>query len=82
MTERTDSDLLPCPFCGSQNVRLLPPTCTEGTPYDQADRAFPNICCGECFASVPGKNWDHQGDSAITAWNRRAAAAMAEGGGE
>ena len=73
-----ERELLPCPFCGGADAMLCLPTCTRHTPYNPLDKAFPSALCPSCFASVPGTEWDHRGDSAITAWNRRAA--MAEGG--
>lgn len=64
-------ELLPCPFCGSDEVSLLLPTCTKDSKYNPANRAFPSVFCIGCFISVPGRDWDHSGDSAIAAWNRR-----------
>lgn len=80
MNERTDRELLPCPFCGGEDATLCLPTCTQSAPYNPLDRAFPSVFCPGCFVSMPGENWNHSGDSAIAAWNNRAAAAMAEGG--
>lgn len=65
------SELKPCPFCGSNEVSLSLPTCTEDSKYDPADKAFPSVFCISCFVSVPGRDWDHSGKSAIAAWNRR-----------
>src|SRR3569833_3102848 len=64
----------PCPFCGSGEVILLGPTCTESSPYDPAHRAFPVMHCNTCCAEVPGKDWDMFGKPAVEAWNRRVAA--------
>lgn len=64
-------ELLPCPFCGSDEARLLLPTCTKDSKYNPADRAFPSVFCINCFVSIPGRDWDHSGNSAIAAWNRR-----------
>ena len=72
-SERTDCELLPCPFCGSREVLLSFPTCNRQTPYNPLDKAFPSVFCPGCFASIPGKDWDDRGGSAIDAWNRRAA---------
>lgn len=64
-------ELLPCPFCGSDEASLLLPTCTEDSKYNPADRAFPSVFCPGCFVSVHGRDWDRSGESAIAAWNRR-----------
>lgn len=60
-----------CPFCGCKEVFVRMPTCTPLTPYDPADRAFPLAECGQCYASVPGDNWDRTGVSAMNKWDRR-----------
>ena len=65
--------ILPCPFC-SGTATLFPPTCNRSTPYDPADRAFPQVRCGGCHVSASGNNWDERGASAIKAWNTRASA--------
>jgi hypothetical protein len=67
------SELKPCPFCGSDKHMLLSPTCDRSTPYNPADRAFPVVRCGGCYTDVPGRDFDACGKSAIEAWNRRAA---------
>ena len=67
-------ELLPCPFCGNDNISLFPPTCRENDVYDPNGRAFPIARCYGCFAEAAGDNWDHTPGSlsAITAWNTRA----------
>lgn len=67
------SELKPCPFCGSDKHMLLSPTCDRSTPYNPADRAFPIIRCGGCYTDVPGRDFDASGKSAVEAWNRRSA---------
>jgi hypothetical protein len=64
-------DLLPCPFCGSVNPWLSLPTCNRSSPYNPSDRAYPMVSCRACYAAAIGVNWDHKGDTAIAAWNRR-----------
>lgn len=61
-----------CPFCGGTKVSLFLPTCHPETPYNPADRLYPCVACGTCYAGVSGKNEDYRGDSAIAAWNKRA----------
>lgn len=67
--------LLPCPFCGGTDVSVSLPTCYRDTPYDPSNRLYPIVRCRNCYAEAIGVNDDHQGHTAITAWNRRAAAA-------
>ena len=68
-------ELLPCPFCGSDHLNRMRPTCRSDDDYDPNDRAFPAVRCFNCYAEAIGDVWDHIGKSAIAAWNRRAAAA-------
>jgi len=68
------SELKSCPFCGSDRVALWKPTCNRQSPYNPADRAYPEVGCRDCFASAHGKDWDETGRTAIAAWNRRASA--------
>jgi len=65
------SELKPCPFCGSDRLMVLPPTCDRDTPYSAADRAFPVVRCSGCYTDVPGKDFDASSKSAVEAWNRR-----------
>lgn len=65
-------ELKPCPFCRSTDVRATERTCDKSSPYNPDDRAFPIVRCGNCFCSVPGKDWTDVA-TAITAWNTRAA---------
>lgn len=65
-------ELLPCPFCGKDNIRIMGPTCTRETPYNPAHRAFPVAHCWTCNTEVPGENWDSLGISALRRWNTRA----------
>lgn len=65
------ADLKPCPFCGSQTPLVLARTCNKDSPYDPADRAYPEVRCRDCNASAPGENWKGE-DTAIKAWNTRA----------
>lgn len=67
------SELKPCPFCGSDRLMVLPPTCDRNTPYSAADRAYPVVRCSGCYTDVPGKDFDASSKSAVEAWNRRAA---------
>lgn len=64
--------LKPCPFCGSTDQMVLPPTCDRLTPYDPNDRAFPIVRCFGCITDVSGKDFDASGRSAVEMWNRRA----------
>jgi len=65
------SELKPCPFCGSDRFMVLPPTCDRNTPYSAADRAYPVVRCSGCYTDVPGKDFDASSKSAVEAWNRR-----------
>ena len=65
--------LLPCPFCGSDEVRLIGPTCRKNDPpkpYEGED-AFPKASCSKCHAGAWGDDWDNSKKSAIKAWNTR-----------
>lgn len=64
--------LLPCPFCLQSTATMYPPTCDKRAPYNPADRAFPVVRC-RCGAEKCGTDWDQSGNSAIRAWNHRAA---------
>lgn len=66
--------LLPCPFCGSDDQSVLGPNCTKVSPDNPGDRAFPIVRCMGCITDVSGKDWDNSGQTAVAAWNRRAAA--------
>lgn len=77
-TPHTTPELLPCPFCHSAEVAVSLPTCTKATPYNAAHRAFPVARCRSCGASKDGKDWDQTGNSAIEAWNTRAATQTAK----
>ena len=63
--------LLPCPFCGGDEVGMLKPTCRPETLYNPADRLYPIVSC-PCGASVSGSNEDYRGDTAVQIWNQRA----------
>ena len=75
----TDSDargLLPCPFCGVKPDINDPATFQS----NQGDKWGFVVCCGtgpEVRTSY--KPVEHWRDDAITAWNRRPAAALREG---
>lgn len=62
--------LKPCPFCGG-TASVSARTCNRDTPYDAADRAFPQARCRTCHATAPGEDWSGR-ETAIAAWNRRA----------
>lgn len=68
MTENSTSDLLPCPFCGSDNVNW----------DDGSDHNFVIICMN-CGAQTPESNrffsdemYFKTYDEAKNFWNRRA----------
>lgn len=61
--------LLPCAFCRRTPI-AFPRTCDKRTPYNPADRAFPQVRC-RCGISVDGTDWTSV-DSAIEKWNRHA----------
>ncbi|HBP92925.1 MAG TPA: hypothetical protein DD710_10345 [Alcanivorax sp.] len=88
MTESTDRELLPCPFCGCNDGRIELQTdhaifagMDFGNRYPEPISRQPhghNVRCGGCGCQTC---WWHYKREAIDAWNRRsAAAAMAEGG--
>jgi len=70
--------LAPCPFCGSTEAQAIDRTCDRDTPYNPADYAYPRVIC-RCGVQVPGENWRGK-DTAIAAWNRRAASNPAPSG--
>ena len=67
-------ELKPCPFCGSENVKLMSNETEDRTPYgvtneDELDAIYSYIHCYEC-------DMDFMSDSGIArnvleAWNRR-----------
>lgn len=72
------TELKACPFCGSTEVKMFPPTCKVSDPYRPDDRLYPIVSCRGCFAEVAGENGDRKGATAIAAWNRREAAVSAQ----
>lgn len=65
-----NENLKPCPFCGGENLLIMPKNCDKRSEYNHADRAFPLIRCIDCGATVEGANWSNP-KNAIAAWNRR-----------
>ena len=63
--------LLPCPFCGGEAV-AVPRTCNPTDPYRPDDRAAPRVRCCSCYAEAAGRSWTGV-ETAVEAWNRRAA---------
>lgn len=63
--------LAACPFCGSDEARLYPPTCTVRDEYNPSDRLHPIVRCGHCYAEVPGDDGDKKGATAVRHWNHR-----------
>ena len=62
-----ESKLMPCPFCGSENVMLESPV-DEKTGDDIKNRYF--IVCADCFF----ESGVYTGKTGITGkWNRRSA---------
>ena len=64
------SELLPCPFCGSESAKALLPT---SHLYDDgvSGRHYPIVFCYNCSAQILGKDHDMTKESAITKWNTR-----------
>lgn len=62
------TNLLPCPFCGSMNVK--PMTCED--PYPDVGFTIDPvvIVCLSCGTSGPSKQYQSE-EEAITAWNTR-----------
>lgn len=56
-------ELLLCPFCNGrgQLCKMSP----------QSSRQFPVVRCLQCFAEISGRDNDHDGETAIKAWNSR-----------
>lgn len=73
------NELLPCPFCGTDNPMVFGPTCNKRSAYDPADRAFPTVRCRKCYAEAHGKDWDEACTTAVAAWNTRTPAPVMEG---
>lgn len=61
--------LLSCAFCRRTPI-AFPRTCDRRTPYNPADRAFPQVRC-HCGISVDGTDWTGI-ETAIEKWNRHA----------
>jgi len=61
--EEHNADLLPCPFCGSTNIKIFQP---NSDPWHRRQ-------CVDCSAiGPPGKGMPGHGDSGgIEAWNER-----------
>ncbi|WP_080654839.1 Lar family restriction alleviation protein [Bradyrhizobium japonicum] len=57
------TELLPCPFCGSEAIETSHPSC------DCCGKAWNGeVCCTKCEASVSHLDTSAE---AIAAWNRR-----------
>jgi Lar family restriction alleviation protein len=67
------SELLPCPFCGSDDIEQI-----EGDRYAGQSGDWCAIRCGKCEAEGPHV-WGFP--KAVAAWNRRAPAQGEEGQG-
>ena len=61
------SELLPCPFCGSERAATIPAN------KKSTERLFPIVRCMGCFTDVPGKTNDFSLEctTAIERWNTR-----------
>jgi Lar family restriction alleviation protein len=73
MEEAMKPDLLPCPFCQSDDVMV-----SDVAPSGQMSEYSHVICC-DCNATGPIKPFDN---AAIAAWNTRAPDLAAEKRGE
>ena len=58
-------ELLPCPFCGGEAIRLIDFDFDD--EYERVD--FESIHCRSCHARVA---WQETFEAAAEAWNRRA----------
>lgn len=65
MTTKTD-ELKPCPFCGCANIHITPDEVGSGGQWVGPVHV---VCGGDCVAGQSGDDRE----SAIAAWNRRAA---------
>jgi len=65
MTTKTD-ELKPCPFCGCANIHITPDEVDSGGQWVGPVHV---VCGGDCVAGQSGDDRE----SAIAAWNRRAA---------
>jgi Lar family restriction alleviation protein len=61
MTNNAERELLPCPFCGWQFVRIR----------DTDEGIFAECCDDKCHAHGP---WERNEQKAVAAWNKRAQA--------
>ena len=68
-------DPLPCPFCGSADIGVHPPTLDKsqlGTDPDKVPGRFYSVVqCHGCGAEVCGPDHDHDCSKALSVWNRR-----------
>lgn len=62
------SELLPCPFCGSNDVANVSSTHPGPSRHLHADDTIFAVNCGKCGASVPNR---YRNELVIAAWNTR-----------
>ena len=77
MTQQEQFNLLPCPFCGGNDIRF-----TEHKRAGNGDHAGENIwsmCCYNCGAKVPNQYEEHGRDMMIKKWNTRVPAKNQKG---
>jgi Lar family restriction alleviation protein len=73
MTDRIKPTLLPCPFCGGDDIRI------DAHPhvgrYEHEGETVYSMCCYACGAGFPNR---YKRQLLVDAWDRRAATAEIE----
>jgi Lar family restriction alleviation protein len=65
-------DLKPCPFCGSEDQVVFPPSLTiDDTKTKKPGRFYSEIHCRDCGAGLTGPNFDQDCKQVVALWNKR-----------
>lgn len=65
-------DLKPCPFCGSEDQFVLPPSLTSNdVGTKKQGRFYSEILCKNCGFVFTGPNFDQDCKQVVALWNKR-----------